>query len=72
MPNSIKKTSLSKKRAVTSSDEVDLDLLGALQFWWSRKIEYLVFTLLIILVAGSLLFIGQKLTNNSHKSFFNV
>jgi hypothetical protein len=72
MANSVKKTSLSKNRVVPPSAEVDLDLLGALQFWWSRKIEYLVFTLLIILVAGSVLFIGQKLTNNSQLKYSQI
>lgn len=72
MANSVKKTSLSRNRVVPPSAEVDLDLLGALQFWWSRKIEYLVFTLLIILVAGSVLFIGQKLTNNSQLKYSQI
>ena len=72
MTNLVKKPSAQKNRTVQPSADLDLDLLGALQFWWSRKIEYLVFTLLIVLVAGSILFIGQKWTNNSQLKYSQI
>jgi len=72
MVNSLKNPSRLKRRGGQSSTDLDLDLLGALQFWWARKIEYLVFTLLIVLVSGSLLFIGQKLTNNSQLKYSQI
>ena len=72
MVNSLKNPSRLKRRGGQSSTDLDLDLLGALQFWWARKIEYLVFTLLIVLVLGSLLFIGQKLTNNSQLKYSQI
>ena len=72
MANLVKKHSAQKNKTVQPSADIDLDLMGALQFWWSRKIEYLVFTLLIVLVAGSLLFIGQKWTNNSQLKYSQI
>ena len=61
-----------KKTTTAVSEEFDLDILAALQYWWSKKIQFLLTNLLIILILGTGLFVFQQSTNGSKLKYSEV
>ena len=57
---------------LTRSEEIDLDLIGALQYWWSKKIQYFVINLGILLALGLCLFLYLQSKNNSELHYSEI
>ena len=70
----VKKNSrrLSASSSLTRSEEIDLDLIGALQYWWSKKIQYFVINLGILLALGLCLFLFLQSKNKSELHYSEV
>ena len=61
-----------KKTTTAVSEEFDLDILAALQYWWSKKTQFLLTNLLIILILGTGLFMFLQSTNGSKLKYSEV
>ena len=51
---------------------MDLDLIGALGYWWSKKIQYLIINLSILLTLGICLFFFLQSKNDSELHYSEV
>jgi len=51
---------------------MDLDLVGALGYWWSKKIQYLIINLSILLTLGICLFFYLQSKNDSELHYSEV
>ena len=74
MVTPVKKNSrrLSASSSLARSEEIDLDLIGALQYWWSKKIQYLLINLGILLALGLCLFLYLQSKNNSELHYSEI
>lgn len=74
MPSPVKKNSrrIATRPTMTRGEEMDLDLIGALGYWWSKKIQYLIINLSILLTLGICLFFYLQVKNDSELHYSEV
>jgi len=74
MPSPVKKNSrrITTRPTMTRGEEMDLDLIGALGYWWSKKIQYLIINLSILLTLGICLFFYLQSKNDSELHYSEV
>ena len=74
MPSPVKRNSrrTPTQPVVTRGEEMDLDLIGALGYWWSKKIQYLIINLSILLTLGICLFFYLQFKNDSELHYSEV
>ena len=74
MPSPVKKNSrrITTRPTMTQGEEMDLDLIGALRYWWSKKIQYLIINLSILLTLGICLFFYLQFKNDSELHYSEV
>jgi len=74
MPSPVKRNSrrTPTQPVVTRGEEMDLDLIGALGYWWSKKIQYLIINLSILLTLGICLFFYLQSKNDSELHYSEV
>ena len=74
MPSPVKKNSrrITTRPTMTRGEEMDLDLIGALGYWWSKKIQYLIVNLSILLTLGICLFFYLQFKNDSELHYSEV
>ena len=74
MPSPVKRNSrrTPTQPVVTRGEEMDLDLIGALGYWWSKKIQYLIVNLSILLTFGICLFFYLQFKNDSELHYSEV
>jgi len=74
MPSPVKRNSrrTPTQPVVTRGEEMDLDLIGALGYWWSKKIQYLIINLSILLTLGICLFFYLQVKNDSELHYSEV
>ena len=74
MPSPVKKNSrrITTRPTMTRGEEMDLDLVGALGYWWSKKIQYLIINLSILLTLGICLFFYLQSKNDSELHYSEV
>ena len=74
MPSPVKRNSrrTPTQPVVTRGEEMDLDLIGALGYWWSKKIQYFILNLGILLTLGICLFFYLQFKNDSELHYSEV
>lgn len=74
MPSPVKRNSrrTPTQPVVTRGEEMDIDLNGALGYWWSKKIQYLIVNLSILLTLGICLFFFLQSKNDSELHYSEV
>jgi len=74
MPSPVKKNSrrITTRSTMTRGEEMDLDLIGALGYWWSKKIQYFILNLGILLTLGICLFFYLQFKNDSELHYSEV